>query len=359
MTFCKKYCIQCLLLIFFKDMIMKNFTYYEAEKFLKEVAQGQDLDIDNFNLSEFSNAKEVSKLLDVSESTANNWLAGRTDVSKLGEQAIGYQLMINMVEAYKNTPKSNILVQNQEEYSIYSESENGTHELLATTQNPKLARTIKEIKKVYRALVLCEKFMTEELETREDHFSAEELQPYNIELTNLRDVIAYIAQGKSISQKREEILNKCLNIDIPPIDLQSNTTKDNKNKEILELKKEASDALEKNKRIYYDTFPIGTIFKHKTNKYIHYVKKISENEYRPEREEANGIIITNYPNNAWKTYSGPSSAFQNTWGAISVPRDTQYSIDDGKSWIDTRKAEMTESQYSDFVYNKILKELGV
>ena len=59
---------------------MKNFTYYEAEKFLKEIAKNKAIDVDNFDLNNHSNAEEISNLLDVSESTANNWLSGRTDI---------------------------------------------------------------------------------------------------------------------------------------------------------------------------------------------------------------------------------------------------------------------------------------
>ena len=114
---------------------MKNFTYYEAEKFLKEISEKNELDIDDFDLSEFSNAKEASQTLGISESTANNWLSRRTDISKLGDQAIAYQLMLNMVKAHSETPKSNILVKNEEEYTIYREKSDGEHEFLAKTND--------------------------------------------------------------------------------------------------------------------------------------------------------------------------------------------------------------------------------
>ena len=354
---------------------MKNFTYYEAEKFLKEVAQGQDLDIDNFDLSEFSNAKEVSKLLDVSESTANNWLAGRTDISKLGEQAIGYQLMINMVEAYKNTPKSNILVKNDDGYVIYREKSDGEYEFFAKTNDIKLARTIKEINKVYKLLVLCERFVSEELKIREDYFSAEELQPYNIELTNLRDVIAYIAQGKSISQKREEMLNE----DLPPIDLQSNTTKDNKNEDILELKKEASDDLVNDKKKLPDIcIPKGALLRYKPNTtrnpytnykgIVLYVKKIENGKYLTYKAEKNGIEWTDYKdyfgeNNLGKEYKSLRSAFEailyTKSKSLNETEETEYSTNDGKTWRPTNELKMTDEEVNDVIANKLAKELGI
>ena len=60
---------------------MRNFTYYEAEKFLKEIAKNKAIDVDNFDLNKYSDTEEISNLLEVSVSTANNWLSGRTDMS--------------------------------------------------------------------------------------------------------------------------------------------------------------------------------------------------------------------------------------------------------------------------------------
>lgn len=339
----------------FKELKMKKFTFYEAEKFLNEIAEKNELDIDGFDLSEFSNAKEASQTLGVSESTANNWLSRRTDISKLGDQAIAYQLMLNMVKAYKQTPKSNVLVSDNDEYTIYRKKDDGDYEFLAKTSDIKLARTIKEINKVYKSLAFCEEFISEELKTREDYFSEGELQPYNIELTNLRDLIRYISKGVNLSQfideQRQEIKDEFNKI-FSPITISTNNVKLNKDEVVIALKNKALDDLVNDKKVYYNIFPVGTLFRYKTNKYTRYVKKIANNKYRPEREEVNGIITAQFDTSNWQIYSGASSAFQNTWTSISVPRDTQYSIDNGKNWIDTRKAEMTDEEYDKFILER-------
>ncbi len=186
---------------------MKNFTYYEAEKFLKEIAKNKAIDVDNFDLNKHSDAEEISNLLDVSESTANNWLSGRTDISKLGKQALACQLMLDLIQTYNNIPQSNIIVKKQDTYEIYSALENGEYELLATTTNPKLARTIKEIQKVYNILNVCRDFISTELETRESNGYEDSLiLPYRTDLNNLIDLIHYIQDGVTFSEKYENLL---------------------------------------------------------------------------------------------------------------------------------------------------------
>lgn len=184
---------------------MKNFTYYEAEKFLKH--GGSNLDLSKIDLEELTTAKELSKKLDISESTSNNWMTGRTDISKLGEQAIGYQLILDLIRSYNKIPQSNIVVKKQDIYEIYFENEDGKYELLATTNNPKLARTLKEIRKVYEMLDMSREFIYTELETR-GAFGNEsnELKNYKTNLTNLLDLIHYIQDGVTYSEKCENIL---------------------------------------------------------------------------------------------------------------------------------------------------------
>ena len=181
---------------------MKNFTYYEAEKNLKQ--GGSDLDIFTIDLENLTTAKELSKKLDISESTANNWIAGRTDISKLGEQAIEYQLMLDLISAYNRIPKSNIVVKKQDIYEIYSKNKDGKYELLATTADPKLARVIEEINKVYEMLGMSEDFISTEIQTREGSgYSYDELKGYKTDLANLCDLIHYIQYGITLSEKME------------------------------------------------------------------------------------------------------------------------------------------------------------
>lgn len=194
---------------------MKNFTYYEAEKFLKQ--GGSSLDLSMIDLEELTTAKELSKKLDISESTANNWMTGRTDISKLGEQAIGYQLMLDLIRAYNWIPESNIVVKKQDVYEIYSKNEDGEYELLATTVNPRLARTIKEIRKVYEMLRMSFDFIFTELETREaSGYEPNELKMYKTDLANLRDLIHYIQDGITCSEKCETLLKTPIDFNFTP-----------------------------------------------------------------------------------------------------------------------------------------------
>ena len=186
---------------------MKNFKYYEAEKFLKEIARNKTIDIDNFDLNKHTDAEEISNLLELSKSAANNWLSGRTDISKLGKQALACQLMLDLIQTYNNIPQSNIVVKKQDAYEIYSALENGEYELLATTTNPKLARTIKEIQKVYNILNICRDFISTELETRESAgYEDSLLQPYRTNLNNLIDLMHYIQDGVTFSEKYENLV---------------------------------------------------------------------------------------------------------------------------------------------------------
>lgn len=214
----------------FKETTMRNFTYYEAEKFLKEIAKNKAIDIDNFDLNKHSDAKEISNLLDVSESTANNWLSGRTDLSKLGKQALAYQLILDLVHTYNNTPRSNVVVKKQDIYEIYSDTANGEYELLATTTNIKLARTIKEIQKIYNILDICRDFISTELETREANGYEDFLvQPYRTNLNNLIDLMNYIQDGVTFSEKYETLLHSIdLNFDAKKFENTSELETDRK-----------------------------------------------------------------------------------------------------------------------------------
>ncbi len=212
---------------------MKNFTCYEAEKFLKETAE-KKLDIDNFDLNKFSSAKEITELLDVSESTANNWLAGRTDISKLGKQAIAYQLLLDLIRTYYNTPKSNIVVKKQDVFEIYSEGENGEYELLATTSNSKIARTIKEVKKIYNMLNVCRCFISTELDVRRSCGVEEnELAPYQTDLRDLVDLIHYIQDGITFSEKYENLLNQPIDFNFDVETLRKNQELDSDDKDVM------------------------------------------------------------------------------------------------------------------------------
>lgn len=346
-------------------------------KIFKGNFRKNELDIDDFDLSEFSNAKEASQTLGISESTANNWLSRRTDISKLGDQAIAYQLMLNMVKAHSETPKSNILVKNEEEYTIYREKSDGEHEFLAKTNDVKLARTIKEINKVFNLLVFCEKFISEELKTKENYFSDDELQPCNIGLTNLRDTIYYISKGESLSQiidKRRQEMKDELDKMLSPITLSTNNTKLNKEEIVISLKNEASDDLVDNKKLYDICIPKGALLRYKpdTTKspYLNYkgvalyVKKLDKEKYITYKVEKDGTDWVDYKdsfgkNNLGNEYKSLRSAFQailyTKSKSLNETEETEYSIDDGKTWKQTRELKISQSDYNKLV-EKIISE---
>ena len=194
---------------------MKKFTYYEAEKFLKK--EREDLDVSVELLKDLTTAHELSEALDISESTANNWLSERTDISKLGEQAVGYQLMLDLLQAYNKIPESNVVVKKQDTYEIYSENEEGQYELLATANNPKLARTLKEIRKIYAMLKMSANFIRNEIETLESVNDGDiDLSGYKTDYTNLMDLIHYIQDGQTFSEKCENILKKEIDWNFTP-----------------------------------------------------------------------------------------------------------------------------------------------
>lgn len=246
---------------------MKPFTYYEAEKLLKK--EWKDLDMSVINLNDLTTPKELSEELDISESTANNWLSKRTDISKLGEKAVGYQLMLDLIQAYNRIPKSNIIVQKQDTYEIYSENEDGQYEWLATTNNIKLARTLKEIQKVYTMLKMSADFISTEIETRESCGCGEdELKWYKNDLSNLFDLIHYIHRGVTLSEKIEKINDDTLK------DLNLDFTSDEVDK-TPELKSDNDDVLNDfsapvNKtykgQINTDDIPEGTIIRRTVKK---------------------------------------------------------------------------------------------
>ena len=197
---------------------MKAFTNYEVQKFInmKQKELDDELDV-SIGLQKLTTARELTEELDISESTANNWLKNRTEISKLGEKAAKYQLMLDLLQAYNSIPKSNVVVKKQDIYEIYSENEEGQYELLATTNNPKVARTLKEIQKVYAMLKMSANFISNEIETLESVNDGDiDLSGYKTDYANLMDLLHYIQDGKTWSEKYESILKEPIDLYFTP-----------------------------------------------------------------------------------------------------------------------------------------------
>lgn len=197
---------------------MKAFTNYEVQKFIKMKQNELDDELDvSIDLHKLTTARELTEELDISESTANNWLKNRTEISKLGEKAAKYQLMLDLLQAYNSIPKSNVVVKKQDIYEIYSENEEGQYELLATTNNPKVARTLKEIQKIYAMLKMSANFILNEIETLESVNDGDiDLSGYKTDYANLIDLLHYIQDGKTWSEKYESILKEPIDLYFTP-----------------------------------------------------------------------------------------------------------------------------------------------
>ena len=358
---------------------MRNFSYYEAKKFLDDVSK-KGIDIDQFNLEDFYDAKELAELLDVSDSTANNWLNGRTDISKLGEQAISYQIMIDLLRAYKNTPKSNIMIETKDgNYEIYGSLGDGDNKLLATTGDAKIARTIKEINKLYKILAFCEDFISTELETREaSGYEYELIAPYIADFTNLRDLIKYISSGQTISELRdkkikaaeEELLKWQFDNSLPPVTFSSDNTMVNENKDIIKIAKQATRDMQGYDKLYDDVIPEGALFRYipertREAKYRGielYVRKISQGSYLAEKVKKYGRDWTDYQdafgnNNVGKTYRSLRSAYEailyTNSKSLNETEETEFSTDDGKTWTPTGTLKMSDDEYASYKDSKL------
>lgn len=355
---------------------MRNFSYYEAKKFLEDVSK-KGIDINQFDLEEFYNAKELAELLDVSDSTANNWLNGRTDISKLGEQALSYQIMIDLLRAYKNTPKSNIMIETKDgNYEIYGISDNGDYKLLATTGDAKIARTLKEINKLYKILAVCEDFISTELGTREAS-GDETALTYSADLTNLRDLMKYISSGQTISELRDELIKDCdeelskllSDNSLPPVAFSSDNTKVNENKEIITIAKQAARDMQGYDKLYDDVIPDGALFRYiptKTRDFKFrgielYVRKISKGRYLAEKIKKYGRDWVDYQdafgnNNIGKTYQSLHSAYEailyTKSKSLNETEETEFSTNDGKTWTPTSTLKMSDDEYNNYKNQK-------
>ena len=185
---------------------MRNFSYYEAKKFLDDVSK-KGIDIDQFDLEEFYSQDDIAKLLDVSASTVNNWFNGRSPISKLGERAISYLILSNAVSAYKKKKTTSVLINTNGNFKIFDTKNERTYDEIATTSDAQVARYVQEMKRVLKLLNGYLELIEYEIEAREDNGE------YLLEERNdLVDTISYIKKGIILSEENDKINEESLNI---------------------------------------------------------------------------------------------------------------------------------------------------
>lgn len=185
---------------------MRNFSYYEAKKFLDDVSK-KGIDIDQFDLEEFYSQDDIAKLLDVSASTVNNWFNGRSPISKLGERAISYLILSNAVSAYKKKKTTSVLINTNGNFKIFDTKNERTYDEIATTSDAQVARYVQEMKRVLKLLNGYLELIEYEIEAREENGE------YLLEERNdLVDTISYIKKGIILSEENDKINEEFLNI---------------------------------------------------------------------------------------------------------------------------------------------------
>lgn len=351
---------------------MTFFTNYEAEKFFTQNDEGiieDKLLMDD----KFLEPQELSKMLDISESTANNWLNKRNDISNLGEQAILYHLLKDLINTQKYNLKSNILVNNNDIFEIYRRTDKDTYELLATTKDIHLARTIQNIHKVYDALSYSIEFIQQEINSLQDY--GVECGGYKRELINIKDLIHYINKGETYSKAKEERQKKDMEEFIKNLDeLEKSENKQILSKDIDNIQNSEinSDSLyiqTDDKKLYDAVIPNGALIKYeplrtRNLKYrgiCLYVKKLKDNCYQTEKVTRYGKVWEDYKdyfgeNNVGKKYPSLLSAFVSLLytrsKSVNTTEETEYSLDNGKTWKSTSNLKMTEEEYQQFLLQK-------
>lgn len=185
---------------------MRNFSYYEAKKFLDDVSK-KGIDIDQFDLEEFYSQDDIAKLLDVSASTVNNWFNGRSPISKLGERAISYLILSNAVSAYKKKKTTSVLINTNGNFKIFDTKNEHTYDEIATTSDAQVARYVQEMKRVLKLLNGYQELIEYEIEAREENGE------YLLEDRNdLVDTISYIKKGIILSEENDKIKEEFSNI---------------------------------------------------------------------------------------------------------------------------------------------------
>ena len=117
---------------------MRDFTYEETIKLFNEIKENREIPEDiladyiNEYITDISN-EDLANNLDISISTANNWLTGRNNISQLGKQAIGFQILLKVIICFMNHEKKNIIVKKGDLFDICYPKDNLYHSFATTT----------------------------------------------------------------------------------------------------------------------------------------------------------------------------------------------------------------------------------
>ena len=152
-------------------------------------------EVDDINLKNLEiTPEELQNRLDVSSSTANNWYTNRNPISKMGKLAIKHEIQKEMDNISKKIKKKNNILIENDRYKVLFKSINGNLDLIAETNQEKVARTLEYLNIIYG-------FVQNYYELLLEH---EEEKDCKTELLNILDMMCYIKTGTFYSQEYEK-----------------------------------------------------------------------------------------------------------------------------------------------------------
>ena len=304
-------------------------TNYRVAKELTETKG--ELNIDELWDSWDGTAQKLAKLLDISPSTASNWISSNENISTMAKQALGFHRLKKLVSDFFSHPRNSFIVKTDNSYEVY-QKEGEFFKKIATTDDIAIARLIEKRNMMLPLIKKAIEFIEDELKTREIELE----HPWYQDLYNLKDCIHYVIDGKTFSEKLQTISNEALQ------ELEAAFSE-------IENKKDISES-----KILTDidkTSFIGALFRYEAKNPISRYKKYSgcvltvryekENSYRVLPVKKDGEIwsdFTDYQgnNNVGNVYSSLNAAISSVYYTrtknINVWRECEYSTDDGKTW---------------------------
>lgn len=170
---------------------MKKFTNYIATKYAKkDLPEIKNIDLKTLDIT----PDELRNKLDVSTSTANNWYVQRTPISKMGKLAIKYAIQQEMFDIYQTIRNKNNLLIDDNKYKIMSNNLDNGFDIIAQTNQPKVARTLEYINVIYGFMQSYYDYLLKN-SSNKDH---------QTEILNVLDMIFYLETGSFYSQEYEK-----------------------------------------------------------------------------------------------------------------------------------------------------------
>ncbi len=287
-----------------------------------------DLDIKELWDNWEGTAQELADMLDISVSTANNWISAKGDISEMAKQALGYQRLKTLISNFLKQSEEAIICQKDNYYEIYQKT-GSFYEIIATTKYLEIARLIQKKALLIKLLKWALNFIQTELETRESVNAKDLSESYYKDFYNLLDCLYYIKFGKTFSETQ---INEIENINLKELF----KSKDNA-KQIPSLKE--------------SILQVGTLFKYEAKKTTLPYKKYKgciltvlyekKNSYKVLPVQKDGEIWSDYTdlhgmNAVGKTFptlnAAMSAIYYTKTKSMNVWRDCEYSTDNGKTW---------------------------